>query len=167
MKKPLKMVLVYVSQRQGNCNADGRLCGAKDQRTPGCNSIVYRFWTACIFPDADIFVTIFKLPQSPVRLVSIFRPSGDCHCYYCNAAHLFGREVLKDYRDIFITITSAVLLFMGVSPFLVIAGTALTGIVVFRNIQRTEYRCTRTVGSFHVKQIVILLILAITPFFDR
>jgi chromate transporter len=73
--------------------------------------------------------------------------------------------VLKDYRDIFITITSAVLLFMGVSPFLVIAGTALTGIVVFRNIQRTEYRCTRTVGSFHVKQIVILLIILTTSLF--
>jgi chromate transporter len=81
------------------------------------------------------------------------------------AAHLFGGEVLKDYRDIFITITSAVLLFMGVSPFLVIAGTALTGIVVFRNIQRTEYRCTRTVGSFHVKQIVILLIILTTSLF--
>jgi chromate transporter len=82
------------------------------------------------------------------------------------AAHLFGGEVLKDYRDIFITITSAVLLFMGVSPFLVIAGTALTGIVVFRkNIQRAEYRCTRTVGSFHVKQIVILLIILTTSLF--
>lgn len=49
-----------------------------------------------------------------------------------NATYTFGRGTLKKYQDILIAIASAVALWSGISPFFVILGAALTGIMVFR-----------------------------------
>ena len=51
-----------------------------------------------------------------------------------NAASSFSKSATKDYRDIFIALASAVLLWMGVSPFLVIMGAAVVGSLLFREI---------------------------------
>jgi chromate transporter len=50
-----------------------------------------------------------------------------------NAAYTFGRGTLKNYRDIFIAVLSAILFWRGISPFIVIIGSALTGIAFLKD----------------------------------
>jgi len=51
-----------------------------------------------------------------------------------NATYSFGKGIFKNYREILIALISAVLLWSGVSPFVVIMGAALVGTVFFTNI---------------------------------
>ncbi len=50
-----------------------------------------------------------------------------------NAAYSFGRDTFKNYKIIVTTLVSTSLLWLGVSPFFVIAVAALAGIVLFKN----------------------------------
>ena len=50
-----------------------------------------------------------------------------------NATYSFGKGIFKNYKEILIALISASLLWLGVSPFVVIIGAALTGIVFFMN----------------------------------
>jgi chromate transporter len=50
-----------------------------------------------------------------------------------NAASSFSRGAIKDYRDISITLFSAILFWVGVSPFLVIVGAMLAGLLMFHD----------------------------------
>ena len=49
-----------------------------------------------------------------------------------NATYSFGEKTFKDIGAIAVAITAAVLLWAGVSPFLVILGAALAGITFFK-----------------------------------
>jgi chromate transporter len=46
-----------------------------------------------------------------------------------NATYSFGKSTLKNFRDIFLAIAGSVLLWIGVSPFILILGAAFAGIV--------------------------------------
>jgi chromate transporter len=48
-----------------------------------------------------------------------------------NATYSFGKGIFKNYREILIALISAALLWLGVSPFVVIIGAAFAGIVFF------------------------------------
>jgi chromate transporter len=50
-----------------------------------------------------------------------------------NATYSFGKGIFKNYREILIALISAALLWLGVSPFLVIIGSALAGTLFFIN----------------------------------
>ena len=50
-----------------------------------------------------------------------------------NATYSFGKGIFKNYREILIALISAALLWLGVSPFIVIIGAALGGTVFFIN----------------------------------
>jgi chromate transporter len=50
-----------------------------------------------------------------------------------NATYSFGKGIFKNYREILIALISAALLWLGVSPFVVIIGAALTGTFFFLN----------------------------------
>lgn len=50
-----------------------------------------------------------------------------------NAAYSFGRDIFRNFRAIFMALISASLLWLGVSPFIVILGAALTGVLLFKN----------------------------------
>jgi len=50
-----------------------------------------------------------------------------------NATYSFGKSTLKNFRDIFIAITASALLWIGVSPFIVILGAAFAGIIFLRS----------------------------------
>jgi len=50
-----------------------------------------------------------------------------------NATYSFGKGIFKNYREILIALISAALLWLGVSPFVVIIGAALAGTVFFVN----------------------------------
>ena len=53
-----------------------------------------------------------------------------------NAASSFGKNAIKDYRDVLIALASAVLLWAGISPFLVIIGAAVAGFLLFRDVTK-------------------------------
>ena len=50
-----------------------------------------------------------------------------------NATYSFGKGILKNYKEILIALISAALLWLGVSPFVVIIGAALAGTLFFMN----------------------------------
>ncbi|MCX8111517.1 MAG: chromate efflux transporter [Syntrophorhabdaceae bacterium] len=49
-----------------------------------------------------------------------------------NATYTFGRDTMKGYRDIIIALLSACAFWLGISPFCVIIGAALTGMAIYR-----------------------------------
>ena len=50
-----------------------------------------------------------------------------------NATYSFGKGIFKNYKEILIALISAALLWLGVSPFVVIIGAAAAGTVFFMN----------------------------------
>jgi chromate transporter len=50
-----------------------------------------------------------------------------------NATYSFGKGIFKNYKEMLIAIISAALLWLGVSPFVVIIGAALAGTLFFMN----------------------------------
>ena len=52
------------------------------------------------------------------------------------ATYSFGRNTFKNVRAVVVAISASVLLWLGVSPFLVILGAALAGIVFFKRIEQ-------------------------------
>src|SRR4030042_2564071 len=50
-----------------------------------------------------------------------------------NATYSFGKGIFKNYKEILIAIISAALLWLGISPFVVIMGAALAGTLSFVN----------------------------------
>jgi chromate transporter len=50
-----------------------------------------------------------------------------------NATHLFGRVTFKSHREIILAVIASVLFGAGISPFFVILGAALAGMVFFRS----------------------------------
>jgi chromate transporter len=50
-----------------------------------------------------------------------------------NATYSFGKGIFKNYKEMLIALISAALLWLGLSPFVVIIGSALAGTVFFMN----------------------------------
>ncbi len=80
-----------------------------------------------------------------------------------NAAYTFGRGTLKNYRDIFIAVLSAILFWKGASPFIVIIGSALTGIAFLKDTGSMIPSLTRGVRDEQkIKQIILLVLVLLT-----
>ena len=80
-----------------------------------------------------------------------------------NAAYTFGRGTLKNYRDILIAGLSAILFLKGISPFIVIIGSALTGIAFLKDTGHMIPSLTRGVRDKQkVKQIILLVLVLLT-----
>lgn len=82
-----------------------------------------------------------------------------------NAAYTFRRGVLKNYIEFFIAATAAFLFWSGISPFIVIIGAALTGIVFLKDTGSATPsvpRKTRDEAKF--RQIALLAIVLLTGF---
>jgi len=88
------------------------------------------------------------------------------------AAFSFGKSMLKSYQDIFIPIISAILLWIGISPFIVILGAAFVGIIFFKNSNAPKVfnQAQKDTGLFKkITLIALILSLALAGlyFFDR
>jgi chromate transporter len=80
-----------------------------------------------------------------------------------NATISFGKGCLKDFRDVAVALVTALLFWLGISPFLVIIGAGLVGIVLFQG--QTFGGNSRETGSlFHVKQAIIPFSILIASF---
>lgn len=77
-------------------------------------------WAYAMFGDIPRVASLFRGLQ--VIVVAII----------ANATYMFSKGTLRKYQDILIAITSAAALWSGISPFFVILGAALIGIMVFR-----------------------------------
>ncbi|MGC8756230.1 MAG: chromate transporter [bacterium] len=49
-----------------------------------------------------------------------------------NATYSFGKGSIKDYRELLIAMLAAMLFWLGLSPFFVIIGAAVAGILLFK-----------------------------------
>ncbi len=76
------------------------------------------------------YVDAHKLPQ----VISLFKGlQVIVVAIIANATYSFGKGIVKNYREILIALVSAALLWLSVSPFVVIIGAAFAGIVFFMN----------------------------------
>lgn len=82
-------------------------------------------WLYTLFANMKVVVSLFTGLQ--VIVVAIV----------ANATYIFAKDTLKKYQDILIALASALALWYGISPFFVILGAALTGLVIYR-IKKTE-----------------------------
>lgn len=77
-----------------------------------------------------------------------------------NALHSFGKGILRSYKEIFISAVAAFLFWSGISPFMVIIGAALTGIVFFRGVSFTIPSAhDRRRNRWMFKQIALLFLI--------
>jgi chromate transporter len=82
-----------------------------------------------------------------------------------HAAYSFGRTMLKGYGDMAMAVVSAALFWLGISPFVVIIGAALSGIVFFKNVRSVSSsdRPEET-GRRIFRQIALLFFVLLTGF---
>lgn len=77
-----------------------------------------------------------------------------------NALYMFGKSTVKNYRESVLSALSAALFWSGVSPFMVIIGAALTGVVLFRDAKSLIPSTTNhEKNGLMVKQIATLLLI--------
>ncbi|MBU4319613.1 MAG: chromate efflux transporter [Nitrospinae bacterium] len=80
-----------------------------------------------------ILTALYASSHSLLQVVSLFQGlQVIVVAIIANATYSFGKSTIKHYRDILIAASSAVLFWLGISPFIVIITAALTGIVFFR-----------------------------------
>jgi chromate transporter len=76
-----------------------------------------------------------------------------------NATYLFGKDIANNYKNILIALLSAISLWFGLSPFVVIVGAGIIGMALFKesassNVINSEKKET----SQNIKQIICLLL---------
>ena len=80
-----------------------------------------------------------------------------------NATYSFGKGIFKNYRGILMALISAALLWLGVSPFVVIIGAAFAGTVFFMNIGSPALPThIRKRNQREFKQVILLSFIFLT-----
>ena len=77
-----------------------------------------------------------------------------------NAAYTFGKGTLKGYGDIILALASAILLWFGTSPFYVIFGAAIAGLIVKRKRKMADPGGGKQVSLSSSQSLVLFLSLA-------
>ena len=76
-----------------------------------------------------------------------------------NALYAFGKGTVKSYREIILSSLAAVFFWSGISPFLVIIGAALTGMVLFRDAETAIPSAPHSGESGRVRVQIAMLFL--------
>ena len=76
-----------------------------------------------------------------------------------NATYSFGKNTFKDFGAVVVAISASILLWAGVSPFLVILGAALAGIVFFKSANNMPLPKLERGKDGHFAKHVSLLLL--------
>jgi len=83
-----------------------------------------------------------------------------------NATYSFGKNTFKDFGAVVVAISASALLWAGVSPFLVILGAALAGIVFFKDTNgMTLSERERGKDGHFAKHFFLLLVLLLSGLF--
>ena len=83
-----------------------------------------------------------------------------------NATYSFGKGIFKNYKGILMALISAAILWLGVSPFVVIIGAALAGTGFFMNTDSTvlpTHHRKRNQSEF--KQVILLFLIFLIGLF--
>ncbi len=76
-----------------------------------------------------------------------------------NAVLSFGRNIVNDYRSIIVALLSALLFWLGISPFIVIVGAGILGMKLFRiSASSTAVNSETKETKWHTKRIIVLLV---------
>jgi chromate transporter len=76
-----------------------------------------------------------------------------------NAVLSFGRNIVNDYRNIIVALLSALLFWLGISPFIVIVGAGILGMKLFRiSASSTAVNSETMETKWHTKRIIVLLV---------
>jgi len=76
-----------------------------------------------------------------------------------NATYSFGRNIANNYRSVIVALLSALLLWLGISPFMVIVGAGILGMALFRvSISSTSVYYGKKEIQWNAKQIIGLLV---------
>jgi len=76
-----------------------------------------------------------------------------------NAAYSFGRNVANNYRSVMIALLSAILLWLGISPFMVIIVAGILGVAIYRvSISNTSVYYDKEKIQWNAKQIIGILV---------
>ncbi len=88
---------------------------------PAFELMLFLSWLYTIFGKLPVVTSLFKGLQ--VIVIAIV----------ANATYMFLRDTVKTYRSLIIAILSAGAFWFGVSPFFVVIGAGLVGIICFKN----------------------------------
>ena len=76
-----------------------------------------------------------------------------------NALYNFGKDTVKSYKEIALSALAALLFWSGISPFPVIIGAALTGMVLYRDVEPIIPSTSRHENNgLMVKQIALIVL---------
>jgi chromate transporter len=76
-----------------------------------------------------------------------------------NATYSFGRNIANNYRSVIVALLSALLLWLSISPFMVIVGAGILGMALFRvSISSTSVYYDKKETQWNAKQIIGLLV---------
>jgi chromate transporter len=76
-----------------------------------------------------------------------------------NATYSFGKGTFKNYKDIILAIAASVLLWAGVSPFIVIIGAAFAGIMLLRSGGGIPLSTGGKESRFNAKHFFVLILI--------
>ncbi|HET6459818.1 MAG TPA: chromate efflux transporter, partial [Syntrophales bacterium] len=83
-----------------------------------------------------------------------------------NATYSFGKNIFKDFGAVVVAISASVLFWAGVSPFLVILGAALAGVIIFKGANGiTLPEREREKDGHFAKHFSLLLVLLFSGLF--
>jgi chromate transporter len=76
-----------------------------------------------------------------------------------NALYNFGKDTVKSYKEIALSALATLLFWSGISPFLVIIGAALTGMVLYRDVEPIIPSTSHHENNgLMIKQIAVLVL---------
>lgn len=112
---------------------------------------------------SSLYARYFAVP----RIVSLFNGlQVVVVAIVATATYSFGRTTFRDYRDVLIAIIAGVLFWSGVSPFIVIIGSACAGAVFLRKSGAASLPVhTGEKGSRVFKQLALLLLVLLLCLF--
>lgn len=111
-----------------------------------------------------ILTALYDSSHSLLQIVSLFQGlQVIVVAIIANATYSFGKNTIKHYRDILVAAASAVLFWLGISPFVVIIGAALAGIAFFRSSGFMPFSISLDKpGGTLFKQAALLVLILLT-----
>ncbi len=110
-----------------------------------------------------VLSSLYAAYHTVPRVTSIFSGLQVLVCaVVANATWSFGRSTFKHYEDVVFALAAAVLFWAGVSPFLIIVGAALAGILFTRQAGDVpSFTAESSPDRHYAKQLAVLLLILI------
>ncbi len=110
-----------------------------------------------------ILAVFYKQSRNISQVVSVFNGLQVLVvAIVANALYSFGKDTVKSYKEFILSALAALLFWSGISPFLVIIGAALSGTVLFRDVEPVIQSTSHHENSgLMVKQIALFVLIVL------